>query len=276
MTSLRARILYPSVTLNKRKASTRLNGKTILITGATFGIGESLVRHLFHYEVTLILVARTAEKLLALKNESLAHAAKVITFSCDFYSEESISVLCDKLKSIHIDYFISNAGKSLMRSFEESINRTHDYRRTMAVNYLAPVQLVTTLSESFKIANTHIVNVSTYNVLLKTPPKWSAYVSSKKAMQSWIESNTLELTAMNITVSNIYLPLVESRMKDANKSYVYTPAMSMDTAVIVIVKGLLKRNYHFKPWWHAPFQVVMLLGDPLWNFYWSRRIRKGK
>jgi short-subunit dehydrogenase len=274
--SLRARILYPSVILNKRKAFTRLKGKTILVTGATFGIGEALVRHLFHYEVTLILVARTTEKLLALKNESSAHAAKAITFCCDFYNEEGISELCDKLKSIHIDYFISNAGKSIMRSFEESINRTHDYRRTMAVNYLAPVQLVTMLAESFKIASTHIVNVSTYNVLMKTPPKWSAYVSSKKAMHSWIESNTLELAAINITVSNIYLPLVESRMKDANKSYAATPAMSMDTAVVVIVKGLLNRNYHFKPWWHAPFQVAMALGDSLWNFYWSKYIRKGK
>jgi short-subunit dehydrogenase len=70
--SLQARILYPPVIFNERKASTRLNGKTILITGATFGIGEALVRYLFSYEVTLILVARTTEKLLAIKTESLA------------------------------------------------------------------------------------------------------------------------------------------------------------------------------------------------------------
>lgn len=274
--SLQARILYPSVILNKRKASTALAGKTILITGATFGIGEALVRHLFHYEVTLILVARTIEKLLAIKNESLDHAAKVTTFYCDFYNKESIGELCDKLRSVHIDYFISNAGKSIMRSFGESINRPDDYHKTIAVNYLAPVQLITTLSECFKKAGTHIINVSTYNVLMKTPPKWSAYVSSKKAMHSWIESNIPELASMNITVSNIYLPLVESRMKDANKNYTHTPAMSMNTAVVIIVKGLLKKDYHFKPWWHVPFQVLMLLGNPLWNLYWYKYIRKGK
>src|SRR5688500_8746965 len=194
--SLQARILYPSVVLNGRKASARLNGKTILVTGATFGIGEALVRSLFHYEVTVSLVARTTEKLLAMQNESLAYPAKVTTFYCDLYNEDSIRDLCNKLMSIHIDYFISNAGKSVMRSFEESSIRPRDYQATIAVNYLAPVQLITILSESFKRAGTHIVNVSTYSVLMRTPPKWSAYVSSKKAMHSWIESNIPELTGM--------------------------------------------------------------------------------
>lgn len=271
-----ARFIYPLITLDVRKASSQLRGKIILVTGATYGIGEALVRHLLRYEVKLILVARTTEKLLSLQDESLTLAAEVTTFTCDFYSEESISELCEKLKSVHIDYFVSNAGKSIMRSFKESVNRTHDYTRTIAVNYLAPVQLITTLSQNFKEAHTHIVNVSTYNVLMKTPPMWSAYVSSKKAMHSWIESNITELNSMNITVSNIYFPLVESRMKDANKSYEHTPAMTMNTATIILIKALLKTNYHFKPWWHVPFQMLLLLVNPLWNFYWSKTILQRK
>ncbi len=274
--SLLARILYPSVIVNKRKVSTVLNGKTILITGATYGIGEALVRHLLQYELTLILVARTTEKLSALEKESLVHKAKVTTFYCDFYNEESIIDLSHKLKSIHVDYFVSNAGKSIMRSFEESIQRPEDYRKTIAVNYLAPVQLIVGLSESFMKARTHIVNVSTYSVLMKTPPKWSAYVSSKKAMHSWVEGNVYELASMNITLSNIYLPLVESRMKEANRNYSRTPAMLMNTAVAIIVKGLIKKNYHFKPWWHVPFQVLLFLGGPLWNVYWHKHFHAEK
>ncbi len=274
--SLQTRILFPSVSINGTKASRRLAGKTIVITGASFGIGAALARHLFHYEVSLILVARTTEKLLAIKDESRSYAAKVTTIYCDFYNKESISKLCDSLKAIHIDFFVSNAGKSVMRSIEESISRPDDYHRTMAVNYLAPVQLITTLLESFREAHTHIVNVSTYNVLMKTPPMWSAYVSSKKAMHSWIEGNIPELASMNITVSSIYLPLVESRMKDANKNYVHTPAMPMNTAVLIIIKGILHKHYHFTPWWHLPFQIIMFLGSPLWNLYWYRHLREEK
>jgi short-subunit dehydrogenase len=127
------------------------------------------------------------------------------------------------------------------------------------------------LIKSFRKAQTHIVNISTYSVLMKTPPKWSAYISSKKAMHSWFESNMPELTSLNVTVSNIYFPLVESRMKDANQNYKDVPAMPMDTAVATIIKGLLNRNYHFKPWWHVPFQVGLFLITPFWATCWKQK-----
>ena len=71
------RILYPSIQLNPEKVTAALKGKVILITGATFGIGEALTRKLMHYHVHLILVARTSEKLLSLKQESLSLPAEV-------------------------------------------------------------------------------------------------------------------------------------------------------------------------------------------------------
>jgi len=247
-----------------------LSGKTILITGATFGIGEALSRRLMQYNVQLILVARTTDKLLELQKGSAL--AKVTTHTCDFYKEEDIRELCDKLQSIPIDVFISNAGKSMMRSLQESAGRFHDFRRTIAVNYLAPVQLICELLENFGRSHTHIVNVSTYNVLMKTPPKWSAYVSSKKAMHSWFESVKPELCAKNITISSLYLPLVESRMKDANKSYVNTSAMPMNTAVDIIIKGIGNRNYNFYPWWHVFAQAGLFIMKPFWDFYWPKNV----
>ncbi len=270
------RLLFPVTSFDEKKVSSFLNGKTILITGATFGIGEALVKRLMRFNVQLILVARTTEKLYDLKNESLTSAANVTTFTCDFYSEDSILELCRNLQTIQIDYFVSNAGKSMVRSLEESTDRFHDYKRTVSVNYLAPVQLISALTKSFTKAQTHIINISTYSVLMKTPPKWSAYISSKKAMHSWFESNMPELALMNITVSNIYFPLVESRMKDANRNYKDTPAMSMDTAVAIIIKGLLKRNYHFKPWWHGVLQVGLFLANPFWTVFWKRQLGQRK
>jgi short-subunit dehydrogenase len=272
--SHKARLLFPESPLYQRKVSQCLNKKTILITGATFGIGEALARYLLHYDVKLILIGRTTEKLMALRDESIALAAQVTTFSCDFYNEESVSDLCRHLQPIHIDYFVSNAGKSMMRSLEESMDRFHDFKRTIAVNYLAPVQIICALAKNFKEAQTHIVNVTTYSVLMKTPPNWSAYISSKKAMHSWFESNLPELELQNIRVSNIYFPLVESRMKNANPSYKDTPAMSMDTAVAIILKTLYKPKYNFRPWWHAPLQVLLFVGSPWWVPFWKRRIRQ--
>lgn len=248
-----------------------LNGKTILITGATFGIGEALTRRLMQYQVRLILVARTIEKLQQLEHESQTLPAEVSYFVCDLYNEESISQLCTNLKDVRIDYFVSNAGKSIMRSLGES--KFSDYQRTMALNYLAPVQIISSLLEKFSTSKTHIVNVSSYNVLMKTPPKWSAYVSSKKAMHSWMQGNAPELRLRNITISNIYLPLVESRMKDANATYNNTRGMSMQRAVDAIIKGIVyQKDYH--PWWHIPFQFMMFFINPFWNSIWRALLRQ--
>jgi short-subunit dehydrogenase len=250
----------------------KLDGKTILLTGASFGIGEALARRLLHEQVSLILVARTGERLDALKNESEHLPAKVTTFICDFYQQESIQELCDYLKNTRIDFFISNAGKSLMRSFRES--RFHDFQRTMAVNYLAPVQIIVSMRDQFSEAGTHIINVSTYNVLMKAPPKWSAYVASKKAMQAWYESNRAELENINITVSHLYLPLVESRMKDANEKYKNVRAMPLQRAVTIIINSMLYPAKHFKPWWHGFAQVGLFMMAPFWNGYWRMMIRR--
>lgn len=250
-----------------------LDGKTILVTGGTFGIGEALVRHLMQYKVRLIVVARTSEKLDALKKESASSAAEVTTYKCDLGNEESVNELCASLKETHIDYFVSNAGKSLMRGLDESSFR--DYKKTIALNYLAPVQIILALMNTLHQSKTHIVNISTYNVLFKTPPKWTAYVSSKKAMHSWIEGNHVELQAKNITVSNIYLPLVESRMKDANPGYKNIRGMSMSGAVTAIMHGMLyRRNY--RPWWHIPFQFLMFFLSPFWDLISARLIHKKK
>jgi short-subunit dehydrogenase len=254
-------------------SSNSLHGSTILITGATFGIGEALTRHLMRFDVRLILVARTTEKLLLLKNESVNLPAEITTFTCDFYDEKDVEALCDKLKSFSINYFVSNAGKSLMRSLGES--KQQDYKKTIVVNYLAPVQLITSLKEKFGESKTHIINVSTYNVLMKVPPKWSAYVSSKIAMHVWFESNRAELNLMSVTISHIYLPLVESRMKDANTTYENVRAMPMDKAIAAIMKGIVNRS-DFKPWWHVPFQVLMFFGSPFWNGFWLRLVRRNK
>lgn len=269
-----AAILYPPRKVNMNHASKYLRGKTIVITGATFGIGEALTRTLLGIEVNLILVARTESKLMELKAAAQNTRAKVEFFACNLYEEDEVRTLCEHLRSIPIDYLISNAGKSMMRSAIDSSARLHDYQRTIKVNYLAPVQIISMLMDSFSRDRTHIVNVSTYNVLMKTPPFWSAYVSSKKAMHSWVEAIRPEFASKDITFSNIYLPLVESRMKDRNQQYRRTPAMTMESVVAVIIRSMCKKTSYFKPWWHVPFQILLFVSSPLWNWFWIQRIKR--
>lgn len=89
-----------------------LEGRTILITGATIGIGEALTRYLMQHDVRLILVARTREKLEVLQRESLDAKANVSVIVCDLSNEQNTEQLCAQLQNTHIDFFVSNAGKT--------------------------------------------------------------------------------------------------------------------------------------------------------------------
>jgi FlaA1/EpsC-like NDP-sugar epimerase len=86
--NLLEKILFPSTYLNKKKLRSKLKGKTILITGASSGIGEQVAYLLADIDAHLILVARREEKLLTIKSEIEKKAAVVSIFRADLTNKE--------------------------------------------------------------------------------------------------------------------------------------------------------------------------------------------
>jgi short-subunit dehydrogenase len=175
------RLLFPNVTIRKSKLSDRVSGKTIVITGASYGIGEQLALLLSHYKVHLILIARTAEKLEAISDTVIKNGSQCTIIKANLYMENEVENAITEIKNIPggIDVFISNAGKSIMRSLSSSLDRYHDFTRTNSLNYLAPVKLLLAVTPLLKVAGGQIINVSAINVLLLPAPKWAAYQASK-------------------------------------------------------------------------------------------------
>lgn len=116
--------LFPRKKVHLQRLHQKIKGKTILITGASFGIGECAAHLLAMPEVHLVLVARTQEKLESLKNILEASKAKVSIFVADLYEEndvdEFIRFLTQEIKEI--DIVIHNAGKSIRRSIWDSLD----------------------------------------------------------------------------------------------------------------------------------------------------------
>jgi len=106
-----------------------------LITGASFGIGESLSYLLAAAGAKLILIARTEEKLLELQWKLNEMGAKGAIFAADLTKEEDIESLIDFLQTYPngIDVFVNNAGKSIKRSIFDSLDLNHYFKRTMAL-----------------------------------------------------------------------------------------------------------------------------------------------
>ncbi len=233
-------LFCPFKRLNKTKLKKILNNKTVLITGASFGIGEAIAKKMADFNVHLILLARTTEKLLKIKNYIEAKQnADVEIFSVDFYDLPQVDDLLKKFekKNLIIDYFISNAGKSIKRSIWAALDRFHDFERTMKVNYLAPVKLALYFLSKMP-ENGHIISISAINVLFKPVAGWSAYQTSKVAFDQWAKSIAQELRRKKIYVSTLYLPLVRTRMIAPTKEYEKMPAMNSEHVADILLKLL--------------------------------------
>ena len=136
-------LLFPSTRLNNSKLKEQLNNKTVLITGASFGIGEELAYKLSQTSALLILVGRTTHKLDEVREKVRQKNGRAVVFSADLRKQDELDQLILFLKTLPggVDIFVNNAGKSIHRYITDSLDRYHDFTRTMAINYNAAVKL---------------------------------------------------------------------------------------------------------------------------------------
>lgn len=270
------KLLFPPVHLNRKELTSKLQGKTILITGASFGIGEKLAYLLADLNIHLILVARTEQKLLTMKQEIETRAAKVSVFQADLRNPEEIKELLTFIHQLPdgLDLLVSNAGISIRRSINKSLDRYHDFTRTMAINYFAPVQLLLSLIPLLKKNQGQVINISTINVLLLPFPYWAAYQASKSAFDTWFRSVAPELNAMGISTSTLYLPLVKTRMILPTPAYRKLPAMSPEHVAKIISKLMYTKTQKYKPWWLIFGQFASIIFRRIWELSTSSILKK--
>ncbi|MDX1904879.1 MAG: SDR family NAD(P)-dependent oxidoreductase [Thermonemataceae bacterium] len=252
MRKLLTYILFPPPNISYKNLDKNLRGKTLLITGASYGIGEHTARILANAGIScrLILTARSTEKLIALQKELQSEHCEVQIFSADLYQAEGVETLITFIKSAQpIDIFISNAGKSIRRSIWQSLERPQDLQRTAQLNYLTPTRLVMALLPLLRTKKGHIIHVSAASVLLPPMPYWAFYQASKVAFEQWFEAIQPELKCWGIRTSAVYFPLVRTRMIEPNELYKNAPAMPVEQAAKHIISLIATPRKKFQPWW---------------------------
>jgi len=252
--NLLERILFLPTIFDKEKLGNSIRGKTILITGASSGIGEETAYLLADMNIHLILVARREDKLLLMKAEIEKQTAKISIFRADLRNQDEMERLLAYIHQLPdgLDVVVSNAGKSIRRPIIQSLNRFHDFTRTMAINYFAPVQLLLSVIPLLQKNQGQIINISTINALLHPFPKWAAYQASKSAFDIWFRSTAPELNVMGISTTSVYLPLVKTPMILPTTAYKKMPAMCPKHVAKIICKTMYTRRKKYWPWW-LPF-----------------------
>ena len=227
----------------QNKLQNKVNGKTILITGASSGIGLTTAYRLADAGAHVLLVARTKETLDQVKDEIEAKGGKASVFPCDLNDMNSIDEVSKEIIASveQIDILINNAGRSIRRAVHESTDRFHDSERTMQLNYFGAVRLVMNILPQMMIRRDgHIINISSIGVLANAT-RFSAYVASKAALDAFSRCLSAEVHSHRIAITSIYMPLVRTPMIAPTKIYKYVPTLSPDQAVDLVAHAILKR-----------------------------------
>ncbi len=153
--------------LKERSLQAALNGRTVLITGASSGIGKATALKVAAAGGIPLLVARGTEKLEEVKQEIEAEGGSAYVYSADLSNLDSIDELVAQVLADHaaVDMLVNNAGRSIRRSVALSYERFHDYERTIQLNYLGSVKLIMGLLPPMRARGSgHIVNISSIGV----------------------------------------------------------------------------------------------------------------
>ena len=186
----------------------RLHGNKVLITGATAGIGESLLKEFLKKDNLVIAVGRNAQKLGSLQQMD----QRVIPFACDLGepSEQERLALFVEQNHQDLNILINNAGIQHNYRFTGERHLVSKIEQEIAVNLLAPIRLIGLLLPLLETnQNSAIVNITSGLGLV---PKADApvYCGTKAGLH--IFSKSLRQQMNNTKVFEVLPPLVDTAM----------------------------------------------------------------
>ncbi|MCL4384949.1 MAG: SDR family oxidoreductase [Actinobacteria bacterium] len=216
-----------------------LNNKTVIVTGASKGIGRAISIELAKEGAIVVLAARTKEKLIEVKKNIDSFNGKSLIVPADMSREEDILKLFSKVKEEFgkLDILINNAGIFIggnLVDFDIS-----DYEKIMNVNFKA---VFLCCQQALKIMipqkNGFIINISS-NVVFKGYPQQAIYSASKNAVVGLSKSMANEVQKDGISVALIHpggvdTELIDSARPDINKSDLMPPEDIAKTIIYML------------------------------------------
>ena len=226
-----------------RSLATAIQGKRVLITGASSGIGLETAMRVGEAGGEVILVARTREKLedVAKQIEDAGGIAHV--HPADLSDLDDIERMANEVLEAHggVDVLVNNAGRSIRRSVERSYDRFHDFERTIQLNYFGALKLILAILPGMRERKSgHIINVSSIGVQTNTP-RFSAYVASKSALDAFSRCVAPEVVGDNVKFTTIYMPLVRTPMIAPTSMYDAFPTLSPEEAGQMLTDAMIDK-----------------------------------
>jgi NAD(P)-dependent dehydrogenase (short-subunit alcohol dehydrogenase family) len=238
-----------------------VDGRVVLITGASGGIGAVTAERVGEAGGEVVLVARGREKLEETAKAVKAAGGTAHVYPCDLTDLDAIATMAEQVEADvgRVDILVNNAGKSIRRSLELSYDRMHDYQRTMQLNYFAPVRLMLALLPGMREREFGtVVNVSSIGVLTRVP-RFGAYVASKAALDMLCDTWQAETHSEDVRFCTVHMSLVRTPMIEATTIYQRFPVLTPDQAADVLCEAIIHRPRRVSP----PFGQIAAFADAM-------------
>ncbi|MEL6553188.1 MAG: SDR family NAD(P)-dependent oxidoreductase [Cyanobacteria bacterium J06621_11] len=216
--------------------------KTVLLTGATGGIGQFIARALAQAGATVVCAGRSTARLEALKTE-IEQAERGRAIACDF-DLQNLEAIPNVIENIEqqvgpIDILINNAAVEKFRPFQSY--RFDDIQAMTATNILAPMALChQILPGMLARGNGHIVNISS-GAGKRGAPFNSVYSATKAALINWSEALRLELANTPVNISVVCPGITDAGMfhaleTEAPEGMNITPPVEVACVILQAIK----------------------------------------
>ncbi len=237
--------------INKKDSpQMKLNNKTILITGASSGIGYELAIQLAATN-RLVLIARREELLTDLINK--LPKRDHLHFKCDVGDYESVKNIFQILtdQKVQIDVAILNAGISIsFDPFNMSIERI---QQVININFFGVINVIERLLPGMRQKNEGLIAATGSLAGYRGMPTAAPYSASKSAMATFLESLRIDYLKTGVKFTLISPGFVLTPMT-AHKNKFMPFLMTPEKAAQIIIRGLEKEKTEI----HFPYSLSLI------------------
>lgn len=242
-----------------------LNNKTVLITGASSGLGYDLAKGLIKENANLILLARRLDKLKELQKEITELSGTSSIYECDVSNKKNVHSVFNKifLDNKIIDVVILNSGVS-HRAWIKNFNSEHA-EEIFKVNVLGMIYCAEAVLPYFINKKSGMVVGVSSLADVKGFPGSGFYCASKSAATTFLESLRIEAKYYGIKVLTVKPGFVKTPMTDKNE-FKMPFLLDVSESTKQIIKGIKKEKRLI----HYPLQLVLSIKLlkllPVWLF----------
>ena len=194
----------------------RINGKTALVTGASFGIGAATAAALAGRGARVLLVARSADKLESVAKEIRNSGGSALVFPADLSDPTAVAAMVDEIRRCAgvPEILINNAGAGRWLSVVET--SPQEARQMIELPYLAAFYVTRALLPDMLARGSGSIVTVTSVASFMVWPNAAAYIAVRHALKGFTDALRTEVEKAGITVSLVTLGAVESTYWEHN------------------------------------------------------------